>query len=265
MAKTGAALRLWTPPILWWLTRGLRPRARLEGPQVSWAAAAERATGWDSPAIAEKALAAALKVKNGAAAFERDSRPYDRIIYSPTILAALVLAAARHRALNVIDFGGGLGSNYHQHRKLLHALSDVHVSWNVIERAPLAKIGAEQFQTSELRFYADLTDVRPEDAVLFFTGSLQYVADAFGLLERAVRYIDIVAVDRLYVSAAPDHAVYLQHLDPKEFGAVTLPMWVFANAKLIAWFAARGFTLVEQLTLARERKRQFCGLLFHRT
>ncbi|MFZ0607368.1 MAG: methyltransferase, TIGR04325 family [Xanthobacteraceae bacterium] len=265
MGKATAALRLVTPPIVWRLTRGLRSRGRLEGPLASWDAAAKRATGWNSPAIAEKALAAALKVRDGAAAFERDSRPYDRIVYSPGVLAALLLAAARHRTLNVIDFGGGLGSNYYQHRKLLCALPGPPVSWNVVERAALAKVGAAQFQTPELRFHADLAEVRTDDAVLLFTGSLQYVADAFGLLERAVRDIDIVAIDRLYVSAASDHAAFVQHLDSRRFGLVTLPMWCFAKTALIGWFEARGFALVEQFLISRERPFEFCGMLFMRS
>lgn len=264
MAKARTALRLLIPPVVWRLTRGLRPRGRLEGPLASWDAAAKRATGWDSPILTEKALAAARKVRDGAAAFERDSRTYNRVIYSPTVLAALLLAATRYRALNVIDFGGALGSNYYQHRKLLRALPDMPVSWNVIERAPLAKIGAEQFQTPELRFHAELAELRSEDAVLLFTGALQYVAEAFDLLEQAIGRVDIVAVDRLYLSAAPAHAAYLQHLDPKEFGMVTLPMWVFAKAELIDWFAARGFALVEHFVHSQEHKLEFCGLLFMR-
>lgn len=264
MANARAALRLLTPPIVWRLTRGWRPHARLEGPLGSWDAAAKRATGWDSPAIAEKALAAALKVRDGAAAFERDSRPHDRIIYSPTVLAALLLAAARYRKLNVIDFGGALGSNYYQNIKLVRALPDMPVNWNVVERPVLAKLGVAQFQTAELRFYDDLATARLENAVLLFTGSLQYVADPFGLLEQAVHGIDIVAVDRFYVSPAVGHAAYVQHLDPRRFGAATLPMWGFAKAELVGWFAARGFVLVEQFAVSREWQMEFCGMLFMR-
>lgn len=265
MPNVRVALRLLTPPIVWRLAGRLRPRARLDGPFPSWDAATARATGWDSPILTELALSAALKVKQGAAAFERDSRPRDRIVYSPTVLAALLLAAARYRELNVIDFGGALGSNYYQNIKLIRALAGTPVSWNVVERPVLAKLGAEQFQTDELHFHDDLAALRRERAVLLFTGSLQYVADAFGLLEDAVRGIDIVALDRFYVAPAADHAVYVQHLDPRRFGALTLPMWCFAQTALIGWFATRGFVLVERFTVSRERNFEFCGMLFMRS
>lgn len=258
------AVRLATPPIVWWLTRRLRARDPLEGPFASWDAASQRATGWDSPAIIEQALAAALKVKTGAAVFERDSRPYDRIIYSPTILAALLLAVARYRKLSVIDFGGALGSNYYQNIKLLRALPTIPISWNVIERPALAKLGAAQFQTPELQFHAELAAVKLEDAVLLFTGSLQYVADAFGFLDEAIRGIDIVALDRVLVSSKAEHAIFVQHLDPKRFGRVTLPTWCFSMDGLIGWFAERGFVLVELFAVNPRARRQNCGLLFMR-
>jgi putative methyltransferase (TIGR04325 family) len=258
------ALQLLTPPIVWRLARGLRSRRPLEGPLASWEAAAASATGWDSPGIVEQALAAALQVRDGAAAFERDSVARETIIYSPTILAALLLAADRHHALNVIDFGGGLGSNYYQNLKLIRALSATATSWNVVERAPLARIGAEQFQTDQLRFHDDLAAVRLDRPVLLFTGSLQYVADAFGLLAEAIAHTDIVALDRVLVWGQPQHAVFVQRLDARRFGPVTLPTWCFAKDALIDWFVARGFVLVEQFAAGPQRRFENCGLLFVR-
>jgi putative methyltransferase (TIGR04325 family) len=266
MRNARVALQLVTPPIVWGLAaRLLRRHRTLEGPVASWDAALKRATGWDSPGIIEQAVAAAVKVRDGAAAFERDSRTYDRIIYSPAILAALLLAVARYPRLNVIDFGGGLGSNYFQNVKLIRALPNMPLSWNVVERRPLATIGAEQFQTAELRFHAELAAVRLEDAVLMFTGSLQYIADAFGLLEEAIGGIDIVVLDNVLVWPKAEHAVFVQHLDAKRFGPVTLPTWCFAKDALIGWFAARGFVLVEQFQMRPQRHFENCGMLFARS
>ncbi|HXQ13473.1 MAG TPA: methyltransferase, TIGR04325 family [Caulobacteraceae bacterium] len=255
-------LQLLTPPILWRLGRRLR-RGPLEGPLGSWEAAAERASGWDSPGIVEQALEAALKVRDGAAAFERDSVARGSIIYSPTILAALLLAADRYRALNIIDFGGGLGSNYFQNLRLISALSAVPTSWNVVERAPLARLGVEQFQTAQLRFHEDLNAVRLEHPVLLFTGSLQYVADAFALLEQVLDLTDIIALDRVLVWGEPEHAFFVQRLDARRFGPVTLPTWCFAKDALIDWFAAHGFRLVEHFVGA-PRRFENCGMLFVR-
>jgi putative methyltransferase (TIGR04325 family) len=265
MPSARRALRLLTPPVVWWLADRLRGgQAPFDGPFPTWDTASQAATGWDSPAIVEQAVSAALQVIEGKAAFERDSRPYDRIIYSPTILAALLLAIERYRRLNVIDFGGALGSNYYQNIKLLRAAPRTPVAWNVIERPALAKIGRDRFQTAELRFHDDLADLEIEDAALLFTGSLQYVADAFGLLEQVVASLDIVALDNVLVWPQAEHAVFVQHLDRTRFGQVSLPTWCFAKDRLAEWFTSHGFTLVE-LFRPRPRPRfENCGMLFAR-
>jgi putative methyltransferase (TIGR04325 family) len=264
MPNARNVLRLLTPPLVWRLARHLRQDQELEGPFASWEIAARRATGWHDPRLDELALAAALQVKEGAAAFERDSRTYDRIFYSPIIVAALLLALARYRRLNVIDFGGSLGSAYFQHLNLIRALPDVPVSWNVVERPALAKIGVARFQTSELRFHDDLAAVQLDDAVLLFTGSLDYLPDAFGLLEQAVGRIHIVVLDRILAWAQAEHAIFVQRLDSRRFGPVTLATRCFAVDALIGWFFARGFTLVEQFGAKPRSRPQNCSMLFVR-
>jgi putative methyltransferase (TIGR04325 family) len=77
-----------------------------EGPFQTWRDAAASADGWDAPEIAEHILIGALKVKAGDAVYERDGVLFDHIVYSPAILAALLLAAARYGALSIVDFGG---------------------------------------------------------------------------------------------------------------------------------------------------------------
>jgi putative methyltransferase (TIGR04325 family) len=264
-ARLRVALQLLTPPIVWRAVRRLRHRPPLDGPFASWEAASAHATGWDSPRIVEQALAAALTVRDGAAAFERDSVARDRIAYSPTILAALLLAAGRHRRLDVIDFGGALGSNYVQNLKLIRALASVPTSWHVVERPALARIGVDRFQTEQLRFHDDLGAVRLERPVLLFTGSLQYVADAFALLETAIGLSDIIALDRVLVWDEAGHQIFVQRLDARRFGPVTLPTWCFSTTALVDWFAARGFRLVERFEAGPRQRFQNCGLLFVRS
>ena len=116
----------------------------------------------------------------------------------------------------------------------------------------------------ELRFQDELGSLELEDAVLLFTGSLQYVADVFAFLEQVVASFDIVALDNVLVWPEAEHAIFVQHLDPKRFGPVSLPTWCFGRDRLAEWFASRGFTLVE---LFRQRPRprfENCGMLFAR-
>src|SRR4051794_16587839 len=117
------AIRLVTPPVLWQAAGRLRPARpsptrTLQGPFPSWAEAEAHSEGWDQPNITEKMLDAALRVLDGLAPMERDGVIRDRIIYSQTILAFLILALSRGDE-SIVDFGGGLGSNYFQNARLL--------------------------------------------------------------------------------------------------------------------------------------------------
>src|SRR5712691_6915719 len=92
-------------------------RIIFSGTYESWEAALRDSTGYDAPAIVEKTREALLKVKNGSAAFERDSVLFEKPDYPfPIIAATLKQALASDGRLSVLDFGGSLGSSYFQCR-----------------------------------------------------------------------------------------------------------------------------------------------------
>jgi putative methyltransferase (TIGR04325 family) len=269
-------LRSLTPQIIWRMARRLKshlvgPNAStFEGPFSSWEAAASRSDGWDSPVITAKTFDAALKVKAGLIEFEQDGVARERIIYSETILAFLLLVLARHKdVVNIIDFGGGLGCGYFQNRKILRQLAGTSIRWNIVERPVLAKLGAEHFQSAELNFYSTLEDVFSEitpipDAVLF-SGSLQYVAEPLLVLDQAVNAgISIIALDRLLVWPRNKDAVFIQHPNPHTHYEATYPVRCFSRDALVAQFVARGFMLLERFSRVPDGPFDHCGLIFVR-
>lgn len=274
MTSSKDVLRSLTPPILWRMAHGAQislcspNRSTFEGPVSSWEAAVSGSDGWDSPVITHKTLDAALKVKQGLIEFEQDGVARERIIYSETILAFLLLVLSRHKdILNVIDFGGGLGTNYFQNRKILRQLSGTSVRWNIVERPVFAKLGAEHFQTNELNFYSTLEDalsnVTPIPDALLFSGSLHYVADPVSVLDQAINAgISIIALDRLLVSPENEHAVFIQHPNPYTHYKATYPVWCFSRDAFVARFVANGFMLVERFTGAPDAHFDRCGMIF---
>ena len=108
-------IKLVTPPVFLHLAKRLcgnppRDAYGLSGDYHSWDEALASSAGYDSEIILEKTRAALLKVKNGEAAYERDSVLFDEIEYAWPLLAGLMWVAARCQGtLNVLDFGGSLG------------------------------------------------------------------------------------------------------------------------------------------------------------
>src|SRR5712691_3342391 len=117
-----AFVKLLAPPLLMKGYRFLRDRNGnnvygLSGDYAAWEDAVHASTGYDSEVILEKTRTALLQVKNGQAVYERDSVVFDEVQYAWPLLAGLLWIATRSGGkLDVLDFGGSLGSTYFQNR-----------------------------------------------------------------------------------------------------------------------------------------------------
>src|SRR6516164_6187668 len=145
-----AFIKLFAPPVLVQGYRILRGRQEnsvygLSGGYGSWDEAVRASTGYDGQMILEKTKTALLQVKNGQAAYERDSVVFAEIQYAWPLLAGLLWVSAQSCGrLNVLDFGGSLGSTYFQNRAFLRRLPEVR--WNIIEQPQHIEAGREWFE-----------------------------------------------------------------------------------------------------------------------
>jgi putative methyltransferase (TIGR04325 family) len=273
-----ASLRSLTPPLLWHgghllkrrLTRNVKLshfEGHFEGPFASWTLAVAQSETWDAPEITELFLRSALAAKEGKIACEHDGMPYNHPAYSHTMLAFLLLATARDGGLNIVDFGGGLGSGYFQNARLLRLMSSS-VRWNIVERPIFVKLGIEHFQNDALRFYSALGEAiaRSKSNSLIFSSSLQYVEEPFALIDEATRSaIRILAIDRTLTWGRPDDGIFLQH-PPKAHYRATFACRCFSKHRFIARLAELGFALVEDFTRNPPYPADFCesGMIFAR-
>jgi len=273
-----AAARALCPPLLWQFAHTIKhrfgasspaPHRTFVGPYATWADAVADADGWDADVITTKALAAALPVRDGTAEFEQDTIVCRTIHYSPTILAFLALALSRGRGrLDVLDFGGGLATNYHQNRKVLAHLADTQVRWNIVERPVFADLGRQHFERPGLRFFASLDEAATAlgddlpDAFLF-SGSLQCLEQPAATLDAAIALgARVLAFDRLIVAPEADDRIFVQQPDPVAYYAATYPTWCFSRRRFVERLADRGFTLVEDFTQDPDRPFDHCGMIF---
>jgi len=231
-------IRLATPPVFVRLTR--RERAiepptvayGLSGDYRSWDEAMAVSSGYDSECILQKTRTSLLKVKNGEAACERDSVLFDEVEYAWPLLAGLMWVAARcEGTLNVLDFGGSLGSTYFQNRAFLSALPEVR--WNVVEQARHVETGKAWFEDDHLRFYADITDCLAETQpnVVLLSGVLQYLERPYTILDRVLALpCEHVIVDRTPFWSGPSDRLCVQTAPPSIYPA-SFPSWIFSRER----------------------------------
>lgn len=202
---------------------------RFEGEFATWEEANACCTGYDVKEILSKVLAATLKVKHGEAAFERDSVLFDEIEYAWPVLAGLLWAAARNGgSLNVLDFGGALGSGYFQNRKFLLALTKVH--WNVVEQAHYVEAGRIHIQDEQLRFYNTIEECLSENQpnVILLSSVMQYLESPISLISelRKVGALCLV-IDRTPFSLNGKDKLVVQKV-PSVIYSASYPMWIFS-------------------------------------
>lgn len=168
------------------------------GDYSSWDEAGLKCTGYDSQIILERVKASTLKVKNGTAVFERDSVLFDTVQYTFPLLTGLMWIAARNKGkLNILDFGGALGSTYFQSKIFLDTLNEV--NWCIVEQSGFVKAGLESFEDKNLHFFYSIeecTNLYNIDAVLF-SSVLQYLEKPYEMLEKIIsQNIEFLIVDR---------------------------------------------------------------------
>jgi len=240
-------IKLLIPPVVLYVFNKVKiKKYGWQGEYKSWIDAKNAATGYDTSTILQRVKESSLKVKNGEAIYERDSIIYDKIYYSWQLLAVLLLCATKDRKLNVVDFGGSLGSTYFQNKKFLDELHDV--NWNIIEQKKFVDVGREEFEDERLHFYYDLETCikKTKSDIILLSSVLQYVEKPYTLLDDIFKYnFEYIVIDRTLFSLDNKDHIKLQIVPPIIYEA-SYPSWLFSEESLIEHFLSNNYILLEK-------------------
>ena len=250
------------------LLRLLGMAIRFDGPRSSWHEATTLAGGYDADLILDKVLNSTLSVKRGEAVYERDSILFDNIEYSWPVLSGLLWGAAKNGGrLDVLDFGGALGSSYFQNRAFLDRLE--HVRWNVVEQAHFAGCGRRHIQDHRLRFYPSISDCvmdcRPN--VVLLSSVLQYMENPLEILTNlASMAVDCLIIDRTIINRSTTSRLYVQHV-PKHIYEASYPCWSLSENALRTILETKQYECISEFTslpfpALRAIKSEFKGYIY---
>ena len=185
-------------------------------------------TGYDSDSILEKCKTSLLKVKNGEAAYERDSVLFDEIQYSWGLLAGLQKAALENEGkLCVLDFGGSLGSTYYQNKEFLNSVKQL--QWCIVEQSHFVDFGKLYFENEQLKFYYTieecLSNHKPD--VILLSSVLQYLEKPYEWIEKIINLgIPNIIIDRTAFVNNERDILTIQNV-PEEIYKASYPSWFF--------------------------------------
>ena len=167
------------------------------GNYTSWDEVNIECTGYDDENILNTCFNSLLMVKTGQFKYERDSVLFDEIQYSVGLLSGLLMSVIENNnELNVLDFGGSLGSTYFQNKNLRCFKS---IKWSIVEQEKFVLCGRENFQNEELKFYYSIKECLKERSpnVIVLSGVLQYIEHYAEIINQIneIRF-DYIIIDR---------------------------------------------------------------------
>jgi putative methyltransferase (TIGR04325 family) len=216
-----------------------------EGDFSSWGEALNHASGYASPVILERAIAASRALENGEAACERDTVLFDKPQITFPFLAGLLYASSQNgQRLAVMDVGGALGTSYRQNKRFLTHIDQIR--WGVVEQENFVKAGQAEFQTDELRFFASVEacveDLQPN--FLLLSGVLQCLDKPYDILSDLLSLdIPFICVDRTMAHRFACDRLVIQSVPPTIYAA-SYPVWLLDADRLESVFSSKGYEVL---------------------
>lgn len=227
----------WLPPALINILQN-RSQVKWYGNYSSWAEAQRLSSGYNDSKILEKVKESTLKVKNGKAVYERDSFIFNKIQYSWPVLAGLMWIANRSGGnLNIIDFGGSLGTTFFQNKKFIQDIPNV--QWNIVEQDHFVSEGKLNFENDAIKFFSSIEycmKIQPSPNTILLSGVIQYIEDPYNLLNKIKNFkFEHIIFDRTSFMLKGKDRITIQKT-PKQINASSYPCWFFNSEKFLSIF-----------------------------
>lgn len=263
--------KAWIPPFVWGLCRKLHGTGiQFRGNYPDWVSAENHAEGYDAGQILDKVRQATHKVIQGEAACERDSVLFDQVPYPYPLISVLLRAASeKNGALNVLDFGGALGSSYFQCRDFLAQVSPLR--WCVVEQRHYVECGRHEFENDVLSFF-DSVEAAVQAAppqVILASSVLQYLPNPDWALDSfAQTGADYIVIDRTPFSVSGKRVISVQVV-PEEINGASYPLWLFNSDQFKApliknYVEIASFDAVDGILGVGSLSAYFKGLVFQK-
>lgn len=197
------------------------------GPYKNWETADNKSTGYDSDEIFFKTKKSAEIVQRTQKGYERDSLIYYDEDFDDTFLLNIEsYKKQKDKTLNILDFGGSLGSLYFKYKKKLKN----NCNWSIIDQKKIVEEGIKNFENKELKFFYSVNDYKNlfKPDIVLISSSLQYLRNYKEVLN------DLISLDPKYIiffktpfSHKSFDEIYIQK-PLKHIYNSTYPSWIFS-------------------------------------
>lgn len=211
----------------------------------TWQEAQSHCKGYDDSKILQRVLSATQAVKEGKAAYERDGVLFSEPSYDWFMLSCLFHVHHKQKSLNVIDFGGALGSIYFQHKELLSEIEKLH--WMVVEQESFVAAGRNEIAAGPLEFYPGIQEASNAHSVdlILFRCVLPYLEHPYKILEEAkALQPPFIMIDKNPFISGKDR-ICIQKV-PANIVDSSYPAWFFNKQKMLDFMSDMYVPFLEQ-------------------
>lgn len=235
-------IKSFVPPIIWHKLQSFYrpPMIEFNGNYVNWQDALSHCDGYDNDVVIENILEKSLMVASGQAVSERDAYLLNEVQYPWALISYLLkIFMENGEAINVLDFGGALGSTYRDCQHFFKNLNKkIILHWNVIEQPKLVKLGQQDFENETLHFFDTIEAalaIAPTH-IIVLSSVIQYLSSPHFFLQQLVSYkVPYLIFDRTAFIDGNTDRLMIQTIRPPIYDA-SYPAWFLTKDKFEAHF-----------------------------
>lgn len=199
------------------------------GDYSNWQDAVNESAGYNQDAITQKVLEASREVRDGNATYERDGQVFHDA-FQWDLLPWLEELAQKKSSLNVLDFGGALGSHYFP---LKRKFPNLKFNWVIVEQESFSSLGKAEFEEEGLHFASNLKEAwiyGPFDVIVLGC-VLPYLEKPYEVLRDLKEFKpEAILIDKHPVIKGSEDRLTVQHIAPEIYEA-SYPAWFFSEQK----------------------------------
>lgn len=232
----------------------LKRGVRWSGPYSSWNEALKFSSGYNDQEIFKRTTGAVQRVIKGEATYERDSVLFKDQSWSFEILTALsFVETLQNEAVDIIDFGGSLGSLYFKNKIWIQQKPER--QWKIVEQRHYVDWANQNIQADQLSFYKTIEEAYNPNKkqILVLSAVIHYLENPFEFLSQILNKYSFYGI---YIDRTPfllndqNSFVSIQKV-PASIYESSYPCWIFRKQDVLDKLNSDYKTLFESESLDR--------------